>query len=607
MFKLTDTTQTSFDQVRPVFAELFGKMSDEVFAEISQMLTWVHFQSDECIFRESEEGDAMYILIHGRLRVVVEKNGEQLAVAEIGSGECVGEMSLLTGKSRNASIYAIRDCNLVRMSKTAFEKIAQLRPQVGLNLSKIIIQRFTEKKSPRPIKCITNVALIPLHKSIDVFEVEEKLKAALKGRKTFEVVSQAFVNWKLEEDIAQSSSENILENSKLTRYLNGLEEENDFVFYIPDPEVTNWTKRCLRQADEIILIGDALESPALTALEKELFYNKKSSYSSAQQTLVLIHPADSGLPTGSKKWLENRTGVDFHSHLRRSDPVGYGKLARYLSGESIGLVLAGGGIKGMAHLGVVRAMEELNIPIDYVGGTSMGAVAGGGIALGWKYEELFEIARELAAKKPTTDYNLLPFISFLKGNQLEGMLSKYFQDYEMEDCFINFYCVSANLSTSQSIVHRRGKMFDSIRASFSLPGVLPPKISPNGYLVDGGIVNNFPVDVMADMGIKTIIGVDFTGSADSMPEFDSFPSGMQMLGSKIRRNKRYEKVPTLMNTIVKSILVNSNYKTQEAIEMTDIYINPNTQKVGLLDWNATEIAIEAGYIEAMKVLEKEWK
>ena len=607
MLNLHTNTDKVVDEARPILSRLFGKMTDEVFEEISQMLTWNHFESDDCIFRESEAGDSMYIVVQGRLRVVREYEGQEKTIAEIRKGECVGEMSLLTGKPRTASIFAVRDCDLLRLTRSSFEKIVRFSPEVGLNLSRLLIKRFSEKRSLRPIKGITNITLIPLHSSINVHDAKANLEGALSQDKKFRVVDAESVNSALGESIAQIPSGDNLQNSKLTRYLNDIEEENDFVFYLPDSTKTEWTKRCVRQADEIILIADFDASPELTQIERELFYNHKKKFSSAKQTLLLVHPEYADLPSGTKKWLTPRPQINFHQHLRRSNMDDYGRLGRYLSDESIGLVLAGGGIKGMAHIGVIRAMEEFNIPIDFIGGTSMGAVIGGGAAFGWGADKLHEIALELAAKRPMRDYNFLPFISFLKGGQVEEYLGKYYEGRDIEDCNRNFYCISANLSNSKQVIHRSGSLFGSIRSSFSLPGILPPKIGKEGLLIDGGVMNNFPVDVMIETGAKTIIGVEFSGNMEKKPEFESYPSGLQMLTSKFKKKKSYKDVPTLMNTLVKSSLLNSFNKAQEAIEMTDIHIKPDTRKVGLLDWKATETAIESGYNEAVKVFSKKWK
>ena len=180
-------------------------------------------------------------------------------------------------------------------------------------------------------------------------------------------------------------------------------------------------------------------------------------------------------------------------------------------------------------------------------------------------------------------------------------------DYRVEDCIYNYFCVSANLSNAKQVIHRKGQIFDVVRSSLSLPGIWPPKLSSMGLLVDGGIVNNFPVDIMIEAGAKTIIGIEFSGITEQKPDFEIYPSNLQLISSKVRKNKKYKRVPGLMNTIVKSALLNSDNRAKEAIEMTDIHIKPNTKKVGLMDWDATEVAIEAGYEAAIKVFEKEWK
>ena len=330
----------SLELARPTLSRLFGEMSDETFTEISEMLTWMHFQSDDCIFRESEEGNSMFIVVNGRLRVVVENNDKPKIVAEIGKGECVGEMSLLSGNPRNASVYAVRDSDLLRLNKASFEKIVHINPEAGLNLSKVLIDRFSEKKASRLIKSITNITLLSLHQSIDLLEAKSDLEKALDHKKRITVVTSESVDQKFGEALSQTPSEDTLQNSKLSHYLNDLEEQNDFVFYLPDLEKSEWTKRCVRQADEILLIADSQESSKLTRLEEELFYNRKQKYSSARQTLLLIHPKEVDLPTGTEKWLDERREIDFHMHLRHSNSKDYQRLARYLKGNTIGMVLA---------------------------------------------------------------------------------------------------------------------------------------------------------------------------------------------------------------------------------------------------------------------------
>jgi NTE family protein len=590
--------------LRPILTRLFGQMPKEDWDKLSSYLEEVDLPGGYYLFRKGDRGDAMYILLNGRLQVQIEEGQNIRVINEVGRGEVVGEMALITGENRSASIFAIRDCHLVRISKEGFYKFFTLFPAIGLNLAKLLIERLTQKQASRRLRAISNIAIMALHKSIEMEAIVGQLQRTFsKSGKKVRLLSSEVVDAALGEKAAQTSLNQFEENKKLSAWLDKEERLNDLVFYLPDEENTEWTKRCVRQADEILLVADASMSPAVARLERQVL-SGENKLSAARQTLVLVQPEGVNAPHGTAQWLKTRQ-VGFFTHIRR-DHVKRDceRLARYLTDNMTGLVLAGGGAKGFAHIGVWKALQEAGTPVDFIGGTSMGAMLGGLMAYDWDYERVYAVCREIAFSPLKSDFNILPVVSLFKGKVLDRVLQKYYLECDIEDCPIPFYCVSSNLTRAHPTIHRRGNMFKAIRASGAIPAVVPPVVDQNSLLIDGGVFNNFPTDVMVDMGARFIIGVDFFVDQNQSIEFNEMPSNWKVLRKRWFGNANQHNMPTLINTIIQSTTLYSDYQQKQNIEKTDIYINPNVNQYNMLDWRAYDKIVKKGYEEAVRVLQE---
>jgi predicted acylesterase/phospholipase RssA len=196
------------------------------------------------------------------------------------------------------------------------------------------------------------------------------------------------------------------------------------------------------------------------------------------------------------------------------------RLARLLTGRGIGLTLSGGGARGLAHIGVVKALRQANIAIDAVGGTSLGAILGAGVAMEWTHDELVDrFRRAFVDTNPLNDYTL-PLMSLVSGRKVTRLLRGEFGELQIEDLPLPFYCVSSNLTTGRLAVHRTGSLWRWLRASVAIPGVLPPIFHQGDVHVDGGAMNNLPVDVMREVGRGPIIGVDVGADRAFTADFD---------------------------------------------------------------------------------------
>ena len=196
--------------------------------------------------------------------------------------------------------------------------------------------------------------------------------------------------------------------------------------------------------------------------------------------------------------------------------------------------------------------------------------------------------------KPLSDITL-PLISYYAGRKMDKMLRKNFGGEEIEDQWINFFCISSNLSRPGMVIHRRGLFWKSIRASLSIPGALPPVVFENDLLVDGALMNNLPVDIMADMGVGKIIAIDLNKEKHYKLDYQEMPSSFQILKNKFSFRKKRLKVPSLMSIISKSTLLASFEKASTVHNLADWFLNPPVENFGLLDFKKFEQISAIGY------------
>lgn len=593
------------DQLELALSKLFGKMDQELFEFILPLLEWKEILGNQYLFHQGDVGGDLYIMISGRMYAIIKHSDKaEKIVGQISRGETIGEMSLFTDAPRSASVKAVRDSQVIRLSREAYEKIIQKYPAVSRNITKLIVNRLVKHNvDEAPRKKVANITLVPISKDIKLSHFAHLLETQMADNVKVLNLTSGYVNQVLNDDNISSASAKSNLYHHFSNWLEDREYENDFLIFQADFEPTEWTKRCLRQADEIILIGDASQLPELTELEKELLSGDQK-LTSATLRLILLQKDNNIINTS--KWLQNRK-VSSCYHIRNNSEKDIKKLVRFLTNNAVGLVLSGGGAKGLSHVGVFRALHEHGIPIDYVGGTSIGSIIASMIALDKSPTELHEIAKEVFMSNPTSlgDYNLLPFISLLRGNQMDKAIEENLGNMKIEDMPINFFCVSANLSRPQMAVHESGSIGKAVRASISLPGVFPPAILDNDLHIDGGMVNNLPIDVMEKMNVKYTIAVDLDSSKTKEVQLEKMPTGWQYLSSKLFKRKRY-RIPNIMSTIMQSSMISSVEKTRQNKSKSDLYIQPNVSKFGLMDWKSFHKIEKIGYQDTLKVLEN-WK
>lgn len=590
--------------IRESLGKYFGLIDPASIEQVIELSEWQELRAGKYLIRQGEQSTDLYILISGRLIALINKGqSKQEILGEITRGETIGEMALFTGEPRSASIVAVRDSLLLKLSKAAFQRLLKDHPEILFNITRVIIQRLKRVNLSKTVTYkVVNICIAPGSQHLNLQGIASDLHKLLSKYGKCMLLSTSIVDVLLgKEGIAKARSENQDDYRKLSMWLEKVEAAHDFLIYIAEDVDSGWTERCLRQADEILFVcqNDGITHP----LAKQ-FFSRRSEPISINKTLVLLHEPSEKMPAATGELLK-KYNFKSHHHVRLGNMDDLDRLARFLSGNAVGLVLSGGGARGLAHIGVYKAMAEAGIKPDMVGGTSIGSIIGGLIAVGTEPGELEEMARQYFLKNPTpiTDLNFLPLISLMRGRKMEKLLNQVFGTTTIEDCWLNFYCVSTNLTSSAPVVHNNGSLATAIRCSISLPGIFPPVINGGCVHVDGGIFNNLPIDVMNSNGIKKIAAVDLEVKTEELLEIEKLPNAWGVIKSNLGMSESNVEVPTLMSTIIHSCTVASDVQARRWRPLVGLYFNPKLSNVGLMEWKRFDEIVEFGYRHAVEVLD----
>ncbi len=552
---------------------LFAGMSGSALSALADLVEWFALGGGRLLFDQGEDSDGMYLLVHGRLSASRKQaDGSLRTLGTIAAGETVGETGLLAGEPRNARVVALRDCELLFLPRLGFEQLARVHPEAMLRLVQLALKRsYGSRGQSERLACF---ALLPAHAGWPLDGFARDFIAALGKVEQIELIDAAKA---LDKPPAWFA-----EREAAMQHLVYLGNE--------DPA---WRERCVRQSDCVLLVADA-SRPAQLCTPLPL----PSRGPAVPVHLVLQNPK--GASFGSTApWLERLPQGRAHHHVRDADDVA--RLVRRLTRRAVGLVLSGGGARGFAHLGVVRALREAGWVFDYVGGTSIGAIIGAGIACNWDDATLREVYhRAFVASNPLSDWTL-PLVALRSGRSVVRRLRDAFGGREMEDLPIPFFCVSSDLTEGALAVHESGLLWRALRASSAIPGVLPPVFRDGRVLVDGGVIDNLPVTDMRQRVFGPIVAIDVGGEyrLPAMLEEDHLPPWWQLLPELFGARRR----PRIGQILLRSGMVNSALGTQRARKLTRLLLTPPLEGIDLLDWDSFERAETAGYEYALGQLD----
>ncbi len=581
------------DIIVEALVRLCGPLDPDTLAVLLDHVQLFHLNVGETLYRQGDEGTSMHIVLTGRLKVqVFHEEGGLRTLAHPQPGEVVGEMALLTGSTRAATVMALRDSTLGVLQRQDLDALMAKYPSVFSRVAQMIINRLSGAQSHIAQRTGTRtIMLVPINKCIDRVNFGRALRHALLPFGSVMQLDSRSVTEHL------SSSGNV----DYGRFLDDCERSNDYVILEADAEPSSWTRKCYGYADRIVLVADASTPPEVTQLESWLFEATGRNGAYAEVELVLVH-REITQPEGTREWLKLRK-LQRYQHVCINDESSMGRLARFLSGNAVALVLAGGGARGFAHLGVIRALREIGIPIDAVGGASFGALAATGVARGLEDEQVLEESREVFTRdNPLGDYTL-PIISLVRGERLDRLLRKYLP-MDIEDLWLPFFAVSSDISTNQIHIHDSGPLWRAIRASVSLPAILPPALEAGHLLIDGGVLNNLPVDVMRDRIRGHVIAVDLAVDQEYKLDRESIPGGIEYLKSRLLPGRTPIEAPTLSQVIMKLTTLASHKEMENIRRLADLYLNPKLGAYDFLDWESLREIVDIGYTYALPRIEQ---
>jgi NTE family protein len=555
---------------------IFGALDAATLNALAESLEWFSLPGGWRLFSQGDPGDALYIVTSGRLAIMVEALNRSELVAELGPGDTVGEMALVSGEPRMGTAVAVRDTELLCLAKSAFDRLVEHHPRILKPIATLLVERLRRTtRRASPLHAPRTLALIPL----DALGPCTLLTTTL---------AQAFERMKLKVRALDCSAAGLN-----TEWYHAVETADDLTLYQGEAAASPWTRLCIRQADRVLLVAATGGMAEAASSVQPLLEGRPAR--SVDLVIVETTAGAARLPPLAKQievHLRHRVRFDRGSDIAR--------LARLLTNRAIGLVLSGGGARGLAHIGVIRALRSAGLPIDLVGGTSMGAIVGAGLALEWDDGELRERMRDaFVGTGPLRDL-AVPLIAFFKGRNVTRLLRKHFGEARIEDLHLPYFCVSSNLTTGETMVHRTGALWRAIRASLSIPGMLPPVVEKGDVLVDGGVLNNLPVDIMRAIGRGSVVGVDVAANrALASANIDLETASWWRL---LRADRR--RVPWLLSTLIRAGTVSSDAQAASNQHEADIVITPPLEQVELLDWSGFDHIVELGYRHTMTLIER---
>jgi NTE family protein len=588
---------------------LFGDLGAEAVGFLRRNVQWVEVPAGAVLMEQGAPGDSAYLSVSGRLRVYIAGgDGAPRAVRELGRGEVIGEMSLYTGEPRSATVVAIRDSVLARLDKAQFEALLAHDARVSVVFTRRIIERLQTQHLGRPLPAPVTVSLLAVSDGVSVGPVGEALAGQLQRFGRVGLVDAAAIERGLNEQ-GVATLPGAEADRRVAAALDRIEAEHDFVLLLANGQPDEWTRRCIRHSDELLLLADATRAPAIHPIEQACL-GGASRRSESAETLVLLHPAEAAMPRGARQWVARRA-IGGHVNIRPGLERDMGRLARILGRRAVGLVFGGGGARGFAHLGVWRALRSRGVEVDFVGGTSIGAAMAALVAADPQVDRAIDIARTAFRGNPTGDYNLLPLISLIKGRRVRAAIDRSLQalaggPVDVEDLWKGFFCVASNYSQGREQRLAAGDLAQALRASMAIPGALPPVLRDGELLCDGGTFNNFPVDAMREVrGVGCVIGVDLGVRSARRLDFDEVPGSWALLVDRLRpRRRRRYRLPSLMSYLLNITILYSVSRQDEARRLTDLYFNPPLYKVGLLQWERFDAIVRQGEEHAVEVLDR---
>lgn len=571
--------------MKPSIAEIpfLKDAPPDVVAALDAVSEWSSLPAGWPLLNAGEPPEGVWFLMSGSLAAFrpVDRGGHQL-LGYIRPGEPVGEMAMVANEPHSASVFAIRDSELLKLPPAAFDLLVHAYPPMMEHMARLMVRRAKAQSKVSPRAEPKVYALIATSPSIDLKLRARTLQAALKR-----LGARAAI-------ITEDDERDLSGEGMNSAWFDALEQKNDAVFLVSRIADTPWFRTCIRQADRIWYFARADAHPSVPLLPPE---NPSPARQFRLVDVILLHHGDDKRGAPTAEWLRACDASRLF-HWRGLEDEDVARLARIIARKSIGLVLSGGGARAYAHIGVIRALREAGLPIDVIGGCSMGAIIAACWAMGWDDNEIeLRIRKAFVESNPLGDYTL-PVVGLVRGRRVEDRLQEHFGDALIEDLAAPFFAVSTNLIAGDLRVHKTGFLRQALRASISLPGILPPVVDGEALLVDGAVIRNFPVEVLKDMHRGSIIGVDVARrDGIDVEDFRNPPGFLSWIAAH-----GLQSAPPIASLLMRAATLGID--PWEGRSGADLLIAPEMADVDMRDWKRFDQAVTAGYESTVAALQR---
>ena len=557
--------------------------------ELKKNMSWKTLNDSDILFNEGDNGDSCYIIMSGRVKAIKNYGQDnEIILGELKKGDIIGDMALITGEKRSATIKALKLSRLIYISKKSFDTVMYNNPKALMEVSKALINRLKFKDTKDSINKNLIIGIVSLLGNKATHDFYNSLNNNLKLFGHVENLNELTSH--LDENKDNLDFEILLEN---------MISHNDFIIlHSNDKNNIEWEKNIIKYSDNIILLGNPKELGSLLKEEKQII-NDYNKINLDKFWLVLNHDEHTTIPFETKKIIDIRNGIRTF-HIKNNNDNDVKKIVRFLTKQTIGLTLGGGGAKGFAHFGVYKAMNELNIPVDIIGGTSAGSIVASQIALGHSFEEIIDKNKKVNSLKMFKEYGM-PYISLIKSNKIEQAAKISSENRDIEDLWIPFFAPATDLTNSKLIIFDKGPLWEAIRSSGALPGIVLPHFMNENIIVDGGLMNNLPVDIMKNNYGGKIICSSCSLDKSMKTKVKGIPNQLKLLLNKTFNKSSFENkynyVPTITDIIFKTSVVASASQINNNIKMSDLFLELPTSEFGLTEFNDSSMIkmIEIGY------------
>lgn len=555
--------------------EALDGLREKDLSALEPFLTFVELAAGETLFEMGAAGDALYVVDHGRLAAFAPNR-----IGEIGSLGIVGEGALLTGAARSATVVALRRTRLIELSRPGWERLVAERPETALALARVVMVRLQDslarRSSAAGAACVVVLPLSPGEPEA----FASRLAAALSDHGDALLLTAERAAGLLGSPLFDERG---TPRGTALRFLGELEEEHRFLIYDAPRRDDPFTRLALGQADRIVLVADSADDPALRPVETFL---PRGAFA-PEVELVLL----GGSPAGTARWLAGRE-LKRHHHVAPERKADLARVARFLAGRAIALVLSGGGARTLAHLGALRAVESLGIPIDLVGGSSGGAIFAAQLAGGRGHEDRVRDTRKGFLESGSLLRPVMPVNALMSNRPFERLFANMFGEGRGEDLALPWFAVATNLSRNRVEVLRTGLLREALLAGMAVPGVGSPVVRDGDLLVDGCVASILPSPTARALDAGTVIGIDV-----------SKRTGLRTKTGGSVWNRAG--LPSLVDVLLASALYGRDAAGEEAA--CDVLVRPALEGFESLDFARMDEMAHLAEEETRRVLEPWWK